>query len=76
MYHRCAKEMATSRQQKMIDSMFCRVDKKEKLLVVAHEVQAFSKEIQLQIQKKETTPPPFERLVGRPQKSMQPTLIS
>jgi transposase len=43
--------MATTKQQKMIDSMFCRMDKKERLLVVAQEVQALSKEIQLQIQK-------------------------
>jgi len=48
--------MATTKQQKMIDSMFCRMDKKERLLVVAQEVQALSKEIQLQIQEKETTP--------------------
>jgi hypothetical protein len=33
--------MATTKQQKMIDFMFCRVDKEEKLLVVAQEVQAF-----------------------------------
>jgi hypothetical protein len=67
--------MATTKQQKMIDSMFCRMDKKGMLLVVAHEVQALSNEIQLQIQEKETTPPPFKRHVGRPQKPMQTTLI-
>jgi hypothetical protein len=68
--------MATTKQQKMIDSMFCRVDKEERLLVVAQEVQALSKEIQLQIQKKKTTPPPFKTHVRRPQKPMQTTLIS
>jgi hypothetical protein len=39
--------MAATKQQKMIDSMFCRVDKKERLLVVAQEVQALSNKIQL-----------------------------
>jgi hypothetical protein len=62
--------MATIKQQKTIDFMFCRVDKEARLLVVAQEVQALSKEIQLQIQKKETTPPPFKRPIGRPQKPM------
>jgi ABC-type hemin transport system substrate-binding protein len=62
--------MATIKQQKMIDSMFCRVDKEARLLVVAQEVQALSKEIQMQIQEKETTPPPFKRSLGRPQKPM------
>jgi hypothetical protein len=64
--------MATTKQQKMIDSMFCRMDKKERLLVVAQEVQALSKAIQLHIQEKETTP--FKRPIGRPRKTMQTTL--
>jgi hypothetical protein len=68
--------MATTEQQKMIDSMFCGVDKKERLLLVAQEVHALSKEIQSQIQEKETTPPPFKRPIGRPRKPMQTTLIS
>jgi hypothetical protein len=68
--------MTTTKQQKMIDSMFCKVNKEERMLVVAQEVQALSKEIQLQIQEKETTPPPFKRLVERPWKPMQTTLIS
>jgi hypothetical protein len=51
--------MARTKQQNMIDSMFCRVDKKERLLLVAQEVHALSKEIQSQIQKKETP-------IGRP----------
>jgi hypothetical protein len=58
--------MARTKQQNMIDSMFCRVDKKERLLLVAQEVHALSKEIQSQIQKKETTPPPFKTPIGRP----------
>jgi len=68
--------MATTKQQKMIDSMFCRVDKEKKVLIVAHKVQALSKDIQSQIQENKTTPPPFKRPIGRPQKPMQTTLIS
>jgi hypothetical protein len=37
--------MATTKQQKMINYVFCRVDKEERLLVVAQEVHALSKEI-------------------------------
>ncbi len=56
--------------------MFCRMDKEERLLVVAQEVQALLKDIQSQIQEKETTPPPFKIPIGRPQKPMETTLIS
>jgi hypothetical protein len=58
--------MTTTKQQKMIDSMFCRVNKEERMLVVAQEVHALLKDIQSWIQEKETTPSPFKRLVGRP----------
>ncbi len=62
--------MTTTKQQKMIDFMFCKMEKQERLLVVAQEVQALSKEIQSHIQEKETTLPPFKRPIGRPQKPM------
>jgi hypothetical protein len=67
--------MATTKQQKMIYFMFCKVDKEERLLDVTQEVKAVSKEMQSHIQQKETTPPPFKRPIGRPRKPMQTTLI-
>jgi hypothetical protein len=60
----------------MIDFMFCRVDKEERLLVVTQEVHALLKDIQSQIQEKEITTPPFKKLVRRPQKPIETTLIS
>jgi hypothetical protein len=42
------------------------VEKEERMLAIAQEVQALSKETQSQIQEKETTPPHFKKLVGRP----------
>ncbi len=56
--------------------MFYRMDKEERLSVVAQEVQALLRDIQSQIQEKETTPPPFKDLLEGHKNPMETTLIS
>jgi len=70
------KKNGNNQTTKIIDFMFCRVDKEEKLLVVTQEVEPLSKEIQSHIQETETTHPPFKRPIGRPRNPILTTLIS
>ncbi len=53
----------------MIDYIFNRVNKEERLFATFQNLEAFSKDIKLQAQEKtqemETTPQPWRRLVGR-----------
>jgi len=44
---------STNKQQKMIDCMFQRMDKEQKLMVVTYELDLLSKEIEMHNQKKE-----------------------
>jgi hypothetical protein len=67
--------MAPTKQQKMIDSMFCRVDKEEKLLAMSTGSSCPFEGDTIAYSREETTPPPFKRPIGRPQKPMQKTLI-
>jgi hypothetical protein len=66
-----------SNQQRIIDCMFQRVDKEQRLVAITQELELLSKEIKMQNQEKEqVTSTTLKRLVGRPQKQLHATLMA
>jgi hypothetical protein len=66
-----------SNQQRMIDCMFQKVYKEQRLVVVTQELELLSKEIKMQNQEKEqVASATLKRPIGRPQKQLQATLMA
>ncbi len=66
----------SSNQQRMIDCMFQKVDKEQRLVVVTQELELLSKEIKMQNQEKEqVASATLKWSIGRPRKQLQATLI-
>jgi hypothetical protein len=66
-----------SNQQKMINCMFQKVDKKQRLVAITQELESLSKEIKMQNQEKEQMAfATLKRPIGRPQKQLQATLMA